>query len=788
MEPKPTYEELEEELARLKRAEEALLESERKFRILANNTLDSIFIKGADRRFSFVNHAMAELFGCREEDLLGKRPEELFSPEDAQVVTEVDSRTLAGETVSETRDLSVKGHFHTFHTIQLPIRDSRGHVIGISGIVRDVTERWHLLESLRSERDFNASLVDTAQAIILVLDVEGRIVRFNPYMEEISGYPLDVVQGKDWFGTFLPAEDRDRIRALFRKAVGNVQTRGNVNPIVTRDGSKRYIEWHDKTLKDADGETVGVLSIGQDISDRKRAEDALRQEKEFTDTALDAQLDTFFLFDPATGKAVRWNRAFRSISGYTDEEIASMPAPDAYYGPEDLARARSFVREVLKEGSGTIELDMVCRNGRKVPTEYRVSVVDDERGQPRHLISIGRDVTDRKQADRERKELEEQLRQAQKMEAIGTLAGGIAHDFNNILGVIVGNTELALGSVPERNPVRPSLEEVLKASLRGREMVRQILSFSRKTKQALMPVRMGTIVEDSLRLVRHGIPTTIEIRQSLSTPADTVLADPTQIHQVLINLCANAAHAMREKGGILTVGLERTDLHEQDAARGPDVPPGPYIALTVSDTGRGMEPDILGRIFDPYFTTKGVDEGTGMGLSVVHGIVKSHGGSIRVESEPGKGSRFRVLLPLLEAAVTPAPGPPVPLPTGSERVLFVDDEEAIADVGRRILARLGYRVTAMTDSREALEAFRSDATAYDVLVTDMTMPNRTGTDLAREILNIRPGFPVILCSGHGEIFSEDEARRMGIAAFLGKPFVVREIAETVRRVLDREKP
>ena len=373
------------------------------------------------------------------------------------------------------------------------------------------------------------------------------------------------------------------------------------------------------------------------------------------------------------------------------------------------------------------------------------------------------------------------------MESIGTMAGGIAHDFNNILAIIVGNTEMAIKDVPEWNQGRQNLEEVIKASLRARDMVKQILAFSRQTEVEQKPMRIRPIVEDSLRLIRSTTPTTIEIREDYSVRSDTVHGDPTQISQVLLNLCTNATHAMREKGGVLDVSLRNTEFDQNTAALHQDLTAGKFVVLAVSDSGHGMEPEIAERVFDPYFTTKEVGEGSGMGLSVVHGIVKDHGGAVRVESEPGKGSSFEVFLPVQVRDVEPASEPLDPLPTGSEHILFVDDEQALADLGKRMLQHLGYQVTARTSCIEALESFKAQPDKYDLLVTDMTMPNMTGKDLSQELLRIRPGYPIVLCTGFSEMITEDSAKQMGIKAFVMKPLVMREIAETVRRILDQEK-
>lgn len=390
-------------------------------------------------------------------------------------------------------------------------------------------------------------------------------------------------------------------------------------------------------------------------------------------------------------------------------------------------------------------------------------------------------------ADRLRKKAERQLRQVQKMEAIGTLAGGIAHEFNNSLAAIMGYTELAMLDVAEGTAIRINLEQVMKACHRAKNLIQQIVSFSQVSTEEHKPIELGLLVKEALTFLRASLPSTIEIRQDLGQLGGLVLADPTQIHQVLTNICANAAKAMGPKGGVLTVILSAIDLQHGDHTLLGELPPGRYQRLIVSDTGHGMDQKTLERIFEPFFTTKAPGEGTGMGLAVVYGIVKDHSGAIKVYSEPGKGSTFQVYLPLISP-----PSPTAPIvntaspPGGTERILLIDDEEALATMGRHILEQLGYCVDAMTSSQEALEVFRSNPQKFDLVITDQTMPNLTGKDLARELMRIRLDIPVILCTGFSQQVAAEEAVKMGIKRFLMKPLVLRELAEAVRSVLDHK--
>jgi PAS domain S-box-containing protein len=387
------------------------------------------------------------------------------------------------------------------------------------------------------------------------------------------------------------------------------------------------------------------------------------------------------------------------------------------------------------------------------------------------------------QETKERERLEAQLLQAQKMEALGTLTGGIAHDFNNILAAIIGFTELVEDHVPKESREAHHLKRVMESSLRGRDLVRQMLTYARKAEQEKKPLSLSTIVNDAVKLIRATTPTTISIKVDTLGESGLILADPTQMQQVVMNLCANAAHAMREKGGTLDI---RVSSHRVSSSDGnpQGINPGLYTRLTVRDTGAGMPPDIMDKIFDPFFTTKNLGEGTGLGLSVVHGIVKQSNGHITVESEPGRGSVFTVYFPQIAGEPEVASVNDDEIPTGSERILFVDDEEDLVEMGEDVLAELGYEVTSRMSSREALALFKADPSRFDLVITDQTMPEMTGVELAKELLAIRPDMPIIMCTGFSYVVDANKATAAGIKAFAMKPLTRREIAKTIRKVLD----
>lgn len=381
--------------------------------------------------------------------------------------------------------------------------------------------------------------------------------------------------------------------------------------------------------------------------------------------------------------------------------------------------------------------------------------------------------------------LEAQLRQAQKMEAIGNLAGGIAHDFNNILAAINGFTELALYQATGQKNLERNLQEVLAAGLRAKELVRQILLFSRQDQPEVKPVKLDVIVKEALSLLRATLPATIEIRQRIDVEQATVLADPTQMHQVLLNLCANAEYAMRETGGILEVHVQEAEVGKKHLEGHGGLEPGPYIVVRVRDTGCGMSSDIRSRIFDPFFTTKASGEGTGLGLAVVHGIITSLGGNITVSSEPGRGSTFEIWLPKLRRNQVVEQETHEPLPRGHERILLVDDEQPVAKLCQEMLRCLGYTTEIQTRAREALDVFQKRPDDFDLVITDQTLPLMTGESLARELLHLRPDLPIIICTGFSHTMNAEKARSLGIRAFLMKPIGLQSLARTVRRVLDQ---
>ncbi len=517
------------------------------------------------------------------------------------------------------------------------------------------------------------------------------------------------------------------------------------------------------------------------VQERNEAEAALREsEKNYRELVQSA--NSIILRMDTEGKVIFFNTYAQNFFGYREEEIIGKNVIGTIVSERDIA---GFDLAVMIKDIGTHperyvsnENENIRRNGERVQVTWMNKAIYDEDGKVSEILCVGIDVTEKWQ-------LEKRLAQAQKMEAIGTLAGGIAHDFNNILSAIIGYTELSLIDIPKGSALQSNLQQVLKAGGRAKDLVRQILTFSRQRESELIPVKVSLIVNETLKLLRASLPATIKMRHHIKSNL-AVLTDPTNIHQVLMNLCTNASFAMQEDGGVLKVSLSDVDLDADFARQHPDVKPGKFIRLIVRDTGCGMTPEVSERLFDPFFTTKKMGEGTGMGLAVVHGIVKSHGGTIIVESSPGKGSAFSVFLPAIETEVTDQENQAQLVITGSERILFVDDEDFQADIGKRMLERLGYRVTARTNSVEALNLFRQTPEQFDLVITDMTMPDMTGDVLARKLIAIRPDIPIIICTGYSERINPDIIKEIGIKEMVMKPVVMKDIAQMIHRVLSRE--
>ncbi|MCP4717165.1 MAG: response regulator [Deltaproteobacteria bacterium] len=496
-------------------------------------------------------------------------------------------------------------------------------------------------------------------------------------------------------------------------------------------------------------------------------------------TAAIKQADEVIMITDTDGKIVYANPAFKNATGFSLTEALGKNPSILKSGKQSNYFYQGLWNTITNGGTWRGHFVNKKKDGSLYDEEASISPVRNATGEIINYVAVKRDISWEIQ-------MQAQLQQSQKMEAIGTLAGGIAHDFNNILGIIMGYTEISFESLAEGVPAKNNLKEVLTAASRAKDLINHILDFSRQSDPTIRPVSIKPVINETIKFLRSTLPTTIEINQHIQADPDTVMSDPTQIHQVMMNLCTNAKHAMTANGGVLNISLTEEDHAASETSFHADLRPGKYLKLAVSDNGCGMDPAVMEKIFNPFFTTKEQGQGTGLGLSAVHGIVKRCGGNITVESEPGKGTAFFVYLPLAEnKSPLPETLPTGQITGGTEHVLLVDDEQMNISFTRKILEQLGYRVTARTSSIEALEAFRNMPDKFDLIITDQTMPNLTGADMAKEMLLIRPPIPIILCTGFSELISESQALSMGISEYVTKPIVRAQLAMTIRKALDK---
>ena len=538
-------------------------------------------------------------------------------------------------------------------------------------------------------------------------------------------------------------------------------------------------------------ESSTLASVADSIAmgtERKRYEEALSFSEARLKTLVKTIPDLIWLKD-LKGIYLACNSKFERFFGASESEIVGKTDYD--FLNKELADAfceKDQAAILAGQPSMNEEEVTFADDGHREILETIKTPMIDEQGKVVGVLGIARDITERKKSAEIKETLEKQLRQAQKMEAVGTLAGGIAHDFNNILSAIYGYAELAEENLREPGLLQQDLAEILKGAERAKNLVRQILTFSRKTEQEKQPLQVSLVVKEALKLLRSTIPTTIDIRQNIVSKS-LVLADPTQVHQIVMNLCTNAYHAMRKSGGTLGVSVKDIDIGEADEIPELKHSAGRYLQLEISDSGPGMSEEVQAKIFEPYFTTKGIGEGTGLGLAVVHGVVESHGGHIRVYSEAGAGTTFRIYFPIHEVErdeVSPAEQE-APLSGGNETLMFVDDDLKIIDLARRILQGSGYEVHTFTNGVQAFQELQQHPEKYDLLVSDMTMPFMTGADLGRKALEICPRLPIILCTGHSELINREKALAMGIKEYCAKPLNKSQLLRIVRKTLDNAK-
>jgi PAS domain S-box-containing protein len=670
------------------------------------------------------------------------------------------------------------------------VADSKGNPVAIEGIVRDITKRKMAEIQLReSERKLSTLMANLpGMAYRCHNDSSWTMDFVSSGCKELTGLSPSALIGNSEtsYADLILPEDQDEVWNRVQSALTEHSNFEMEYRIRTADGGHKHV-WEKGVGIYKNGKILFLEGFINDITEHKQSKEALENSERRYRNLFHSIPACCFTFD-CDGVIQDWNRACEELYGWTADEVIGKSMFATLVQTKNVDQTRKQIAAVFQGQSFEgLEFEDVRADGSLCSVLVNHYPFLDSQGEVLYGLCAGLDITDRKRAEKEKEALQSRLRQAQKMEALGTLAGGIAHDFNNILGGVMGYTELAMHEARQGSKLEHKLQQVLLAGKRAAELVQQILNFSRQTEQEHMFVQMGLIVKEATKLLRSSAPSTITFREDIGADLPFVFADPTQIHQVVMNLCTNAVQAMNDEGGTLSISLQEI-FWEQGINNGSALLPGPYLKLCVKDTGPGIPSLIKDSIFDPYFNTKNKGQGTGLGLAMVYSIVKNLKGSITVANNPDRGATFEVLLPVRRSKDVCDQGSfnddmknVEPLPSGYGHVLFVDDEPALVDVARQMLETLGYSVTIFTNAVEAYEMFQSDPDLFDVVITGQSMPQLSGDKLAGRILDIRPDMPIILCTGYSN-FSAEQARSMGIKAFIQKPIMKEDLAKAVAGV------
>lgn len=772
---------LREEIQQRKLVEKDLYEKEENLRITLNSIGDAVMATDTEGRIVHMNPEAIRLTGWHENEVRGEPMEVVFN-----IINEYTRETLEspvkkvlreGVTVglsNHTLLISKNGQETPIADSGAPIKNKSGKITGVVLAFRDQTEeraaqKW-LAESEKRYRQLFDNLDAGFALHEIILDDHGapsdyRFLEANPAFEQITGKAAKDILGKTVCECFPETEP------YLIKIYGEVATTGQARHFENYDkGTEKYYS------VTAYSPRHGLFAtIFHDVTEKAIADQEFRKLVEAVTQASEGIVVT-----DIDGQIIFANPAFENICGYKFTEIVGKTPRILKSGKQDASFYKNLWETILSGNRWSGRVINRRKDGTLYTAECSISPVNDHQAQMVGFVWMTRDIS-------KDLEMENRLAHSQRIEAIGALAGGIAHDFNNILFPIMGLSEMLMEDLPPQNPNHENVKEIYKAAERARDLVKQILSFSRQSDLKKIPVRIQQILKEAIKLSRASIPVNIEIDSDIQGDCGMVMANPTQLHQIATNLITNAYHAVVDAGGSISIRLSETECSRDDMASGM-VEPGKYATLVVSDTGTGIEPSVMARIFEPYFTTKGQGKGTGLGLSMVYGIVKEHGGDIRVDSDAGKGARFTVYLPLIkEDAEAAIPDVAAAYETGTETILLVDDEAEIVRLEKQMLERLGYRITNRTSSVDALAAFRANPEAFDLVITDMTMPNMTGDQLAKKLISIRPDVPIIICTGFSENISKEEAKVMGIKGFLMKPVVKAEMAGMIRKVLNEAK-
>ena len=774
------------DITKRKQAEQKLRKSEERYIRLVNTIPDFIIQTDLEGNILFVNDYALRISGYKRDEVEGSNMFKFIAPEDHSQAIENTFQMM------EDRLGPKEYHFIMKDERKIPfelnadvLRNEDGTPFGLVGVCRDNSERVQAEQKLRESEEKYRGILETMDDTYYEIDLKGNLKFFNEPLVLNTGYSRAELTGI-YFKKLLSSDSHKHVIEVFGEVLKTKQTANFIEyKVIRKDGSKIDVEAWVSPIFDKNNHPIGFKGLSRDVTERRRVEEISRQSEEKFTKVFMAAPDFITITQMNSGRLIEANLGFEEITGWKRDEVIGRTALELNFWVDPSER--DLMVEELKAGRDirNHEFQFRRKDGTVRHGTYSARSIYVEGDQC--LFFILQDITDKKQLAADRQKLEKRLNRAEKMEAIGTLAGGIAHDFNNILAAMMGYAEMIRYKTTDKT-IRPYVDQVLKACERSKDLVKQILTFSRQQEQEKKPVSAIPIIKEAMKLLRSSIPSTIEIRQEYSIEQDTIMADPTQIHQVLMNLCTNSVHAMHERAGVLEVKLRQREIPATDFGHGQNHKEGSYLEITVSDTGDGIDPAIKDKIFDPFFTTKGLGEGTGLGLSVVYGIVNDQGGIISMESEVGKGTIFTILLPLIIEDCKQEGQTMISVEEGKGCILYVDDEEPIANLAREMLSSLGYDVAVRFSALDALGAFRAHPTRFDLVITDMTMPHMTGAALAKELLKIRPDMPIILTTGFSEQINEEEAKKIGVRDFLMKPVSISDLSQAVKRAINQQGP
>jgi len=765
-------------------AKQLTLATEAEFRALAEAMPQMVWVTRPDGWTTYLNQQWMDYTGLTLEESLGPGWNKPFHPEDQQRAWDAwrhATVTIANYAL-ECRLRRADGEYRWWLVRGVPVKDAGGKILKWVGTCTDIHDLKLAEREMQKSREEFKDLFDNAPVGFHEVGADGRLVRINKTELQMLGYSAEELLGQ--FVWKFSADEEISRRAVLAKLGGEAPpAQGFKRRFRRKDGSVFPVLINDRLLKRADGVIIGIRASIQDLTDRDRAEIALAKEQAMFSSLMATIPDTIY-FKDRESRFVRINEAQARLFSLRDIADAVGRTDYDFHGEEHARIAYEDEQRIMRTGVPLVgfEEKEAWPDGHVTWVSSTKVALRDTDGHITGLVGISRDVT-------ERRKLEEQFRQSQKMESIGTLAGGIAHDFNNILTAISGYTELTQLKLKDNAELSGHLAIVAQAVKRATNLVRQILTFSRQEQSQRLPVRLRPVVEECIELLRATIPSTIQFDVSLSGDTPIVLADANQVHQILMNLGANAWHAMKDRPGRLQFKLVKFVVDEAYAATQSQLRSGVYARVSVSDTGCGMDQATQRRIFEPFFTTKAPGEGTGLGLSVVYGIMEGHNGAITVYSQPGEGTVFHLYFPAQAGETTPLIDEESSIPQGhGERLLFVDDEEILVGLAKKTLSQLGYGVEATTQPAAALAMVRADPSRFALVITDQTMPGMTGLELASELKRIRPGLPIILKSGYSRSLTPERIKEAGVHQFLLKPASMHTLGTAIHAALSALAP